>query len=145
MARFQHTVTLVPVPRRWFESCVTTLHDLAESLDADGARLGLPDGRPLPGLVLAEGSHLRPGARYRPVREEDGLHWRVTVKARVEGRSFARPLLPVVTAVMGRRARRAFAESLDGAARQWNARLPELVRKQGEEPRAELTDALLAP
>ncbi|MFH9730115.1 hypothetical protein [Streptomyces sp. NPDC017260] len=264
MARFQHTVTLAPVPRRWFESCVSTLHDLAESLDADGTRLRLPDGRLLPGLVLSEGSHLRPGTRYRPVREQDGQpdadqtvtvlawdrhretalevvsldgdpahraqsacvlrlvsaarprearlsatlrasgdkrakylggtvrlrldlgrwwpsaagsgrrsvpaplsgdlahalaratvtvvprpapdgHWRVTVKARVRGRSFARPLLPVVTAVMGRRARRAFAEALDGAARQWNARLPELVLKQGEELRAELAEALLVP
>ncbi|MFB6550546.1 hypothetical protein [Streptomyces sp. NPDC056405] len=264
MARLQHTVTLAPVPRRWFESCVTTLHDLAEGLDVEGARLRLPDGRPLPGLVLSEGSHLRPGARYRPVNEKDGqpdadqavtvlawdrhretalevgtldddpahraestcvlrlvnaarprearlsatlrtsgekrskylggtvrLHldlgawwpsaagrgrrplaapltgtlthalaratvtvvprpapdgrWRVTVKVRVRGRSFARPLLPVAMAVTGRRAHRAFAEALDDAAREWNGRLPALVRKEGEELRAELTGALLAP
>ncbi|MFJ7768620.1 hypothetical protein ACIQ1J_09470 [Streptomyces sp. NPDC097107] len=44
MARFEHTVTLAPVSRRWFESCVTTLHDLAEGLDAEGACLRLPDG-----------------------------------------------------------------------------------------------------
>ncbi|XKK61710.1 hypothetical protein HFP71_01930 [Streptomyces sp. ARC32] len=55
MARFQHTVILAPVPRRWFESCVATLHDLAEDTDAEGACLRLPDGRPLPGLVLARG------------------------------------------------------------------------------------------
>jgi hypothetical protein len=71
MARFQHTVTLAPVPRRWFESCVVTLHDLAESLEADGARLRLPDGRRLPEPLLTEGSHLRPGARYHP-EDDDG-------------------------------------------------------------------------
>ncbi|MGP4052705.1 hypothetical protein [Streptomyces sp. 2A115] len=70
MARFQHTVTLAPVPRRWFESCVVTLHDLAESIEADGARLRLPDGRRLPELLLTEGSHLRPGARYHPENDD---------------------------------------------------------------------------
>ena len=259
MARFQHTVTLAPVPRRWFESCVATLHDLAEDTDAEGARLRLPDGRPLPGLVLAHGRHLRPGARYRPVDEEsgepdadqcvtvlawdrrretalevvtvdgaadhparlgcaltltsaerprevslsatltpserekylggtgrvhldlgrwwqatgDGRHpsraplsgtlthalarvgvtvvprpapdgrWLVTVKIRVGGRSFARPLLPLAAALLGRRARRACAESLDRAAAAWNAQVPALVRKDRERLRAALTDALL--
>ncbi|WP_261401008.1 hypothetical protein [Streptomyces salinarius] len=266
MARFQHTVTLAPMPRRWFESCVATLHDLAEDTDAEdtsaeGARLRLPDGRPLPGLVLAQGRHLRPGARYRPVNAEngepdadqcvtvlawdrrretalevvtvdgapdhparldcalrltsaerpreaalsavltptggkwekylggtgrvhldlgrwwqatgDGRHpsraplsgtlthalarvgvtvvprpgpdgrWLVTVKMRVRGRSFARPLLPLAAALLGRRARRACAESLDRAATAWNAQVPALVRKDRERLRAELTDALL--
>ncbi|MFA3878117.1 hypothetical protein ABS735_31440 [Streptomyces sp. MMCC 100] len=263
MARFQHTVTLVPVPRRWFESCVATLHDLAEGTDVEGARLRLPDGRPLPGLVLAQGRHLRPGARYRPVNEKDGEpdadqcltvlawdrrretalevvtveddpshparldcvlrltsaerpreallsatlrpsdgkrekylggtgrahldlgrwwqatsdgrhpsraplsgtlthalarvtvtvvpcpapdgRWRVTVKARVRGRSVARPLLPLAAAVMGRRARRAWAEALERAAAAWNAQVPALVRKDGERLSAELADALLGP
>jgi hypothetical protein len=71
--------------------------------------------------------------------------WRVTVKARLKGRSFARPLLPVVMAVVGRRAHRAFAEALDSAAEQWNAQAPGLVHKEGELLRAELTRALLAP
>ncbi|MFD6736329.1 hypothetical protein ACWHA6_00380 [Streptomyces anthocyanicus] len=263
MARFQHTVTLAPVPRRWFESCVGALHDLAEGTDAEGGRLTLPDGRPLPGLVLAEGRHPEPGARYRPVNEEDGepdadqcltvlardrrgetalevvthdddpdhparlvcalgltsverpreawltatLHsaggkrakylggtgrlsldlgrwwqatshgrhparaplggtlthalvrvsvtvvprpapdgrWRVTVKARIRGRSFARPLLPLAAAVLGRRARRAGAEALERAAVAWNAQVPALVRKDGERLSAELADALLGP
>ncbi|MFJ3361222.1 hypothetical protein [Streptomyces anthocyanicus] len=263
MARFQHTVTLAPVPRRWFESCVAALHDLAEGTDAEGGRLTLPDGRPLPGLVLAEGRHPEPGARYRPVNEEDGepdadqcltvlardrrgetalevvthdddpdhparlvcalgltsverpreawltatLHsaggkrakylggtgrlsldlgrwwqatshgrhparaplggtlthalvrvsvtvvprpapdgrWRVTVKARIRGRSFARPLLPLAAAVLGRRARRAGAEALERAAVAWNAPVPALVRKDGERLSAELADALLGP
>ncbi|MFE5602073.1 hypothetical protein ACFQ8O_23150 [Streptomyces coelicoflavus] len=263
MARFQHTVSLAPVPRRWFESCVATLHDLAEDTDAEGAFLRLPDGRPLPGLVLAQGRHLRPGARYRPVNEKNGEpdadqcvtvlawdrrretalevvtvdddpdrparldcalgltsaerprearlsatlrssggkgatylggtarahldlggwwqaaghgrrpsraplsgtlthalarvtvtvvprpapdgRWRVTVKARVRGRSVARPLLPLAAAVLGGRARRACAEALDRAAAAWNAQVPELVRKDGERLRAELADALLGP
>ncbi|WP_328564335.1 hypothetical protein [Streptomyces coelicoflavus] len=263
MARFQHTVTLAPVPRRWLESCVAALHDLAEGTDVEGARLRLPDGRLLPGPVLAEGRHLRPGARYRPVNEKDGrpdpdqcvtvlawdrrretalevvtvdddpdhparldcvlgltsaerprevslsatLHpsggkrqkhlggtgrahldlgrwwqatghgrhparaplsgtlahtlvrvtvtvvprpapdgsWRVTVKARVRGRSVARPLLPLAAAVLGHRARRAFAEALDRAAAAWNTQVPDLVRKDGERLRAELADALLDP
>ncbi|CAM5434042.1 putative protein OS=Streptomyces tendae OX=1932 GN=GUR47_05500 PE=4 SV=1 [Streptomyces tendae] len=263
MARFQHTVTLVPVPRRWWESCVAALYDLAEGTDAEEGRLRLPDGRPLPGVVLARGRHLAPGAQYRPVREEDGepdadqcltvvswdrrretalevvtldddpahpvrlvcalgltsaerpraawlsatlrpsgdswakylggtgrLHidlgrwwqatspgrppsraplsgtlthvlarvsvtvvprpapdgrWRVTVRARVRGRSFARPLLPLATAVLGRRARRACADALERAAAAWNAQVPELVRKDGERLGAELADALIGP
>ncbi|WP_282086910.1 hypothetical protein [Streptomyces tendae] len=263
MARFRHTVTLTPVPRRWLESCVAALHDLAEGTDVEGARLRLPDGRPVPGLALLGGRHLGPGARYRPLREEDGepdtdqcltvvswdrrretalevvtvdgdpdrrshlvcalgltsaerpreawlsatlrtnggkrakhlggtgcLHldlgrwwqstghgrhpsraplsgtlthplarvavtveprpapdgrWRVTVRARLKGRSVARPLLPLATAVLGRRARRACAEALDRAAAAWNAQVPELVRKDGERLGAELADALLGP
>ncbi|WP_405954893.1 hypothetical protein [Streptomyces phaeochromogenes] len=70
MARFQHTVTLAPVPRRWFESCVVALHDLAEGIEAEGARLRLPDGRRLPELLLAQGAHLRPGARYHPENDD---------------------------------------------------------------------------
>ncbi|WP_234441574.1 hypothetical protein [Streptomyces sp. WM6386] len=70
MARFQHTVTLAPVPRRWFDSCVITLHDLAESIEAEGARLRLPDGRRMPELLLAQGAHLRPGARYHPENDD---------------------------------------------------------------------------
>ncbi|WCN04822.1 hypothetical protein [Streptomyces sp. M92] len=269
MARFQHTVTLVPVPRRLLESCLGMLHDLAEGTEAegteaDGAALRLPDGRPLTGLVLTEGRHLRPGARYRATggadgrpeteptvtvfawdrrretalevvtQDDDPAHparlacvlgvrsadrpreawlettvrtgagkgakylggtgrlrldlgrwwasaaghgrrssaapvrgtvthalaratvtvvprpapdgrWRVTVKARVRGRSFARPLLPVATAVAGRRAHRAFAEALDGAAAQWNAQVPSMVRKEVEQLRAELTGHLCVP
>ncbi|MEU4979944.1 hypothetical protein [Streptomyces sp. NPDC021969] len=264
MARFQHTVTLAPVPRRWFESCVAALDDLAAGTDVEGGRLTLPDGRPLPGLVLTEGRHLGPGARYRPVNEEDGEpdadqcltvlardrrgetvlevvsldtldddpahrarlvcalgltsverpgkawlsatlrsdggkrakylggagrlrldlgrwwqatshgrhpsraplggtlthalvrvsvtvvprpapdgRWRVTVRARVRGRSFARPLLPLATALLGRRARRAGAEALERAAVAWNAKVPALVRMDGERLSAELADALL--
>ncbi|MEU3899927.1 hypothetical protein [Streptomyces sp. NPDC045251] len=264
MARFQHTVTLVPVPRRLLESCLGMLHDLAEGTEADGAALRLPDGRPLPELVLTEGRHLRPGARYRATggadgrpetgptvtvlawdrrretafevvtQDDDPAHrarlacvlgvrsadrpreawleatvrsgeakgakyfggtgrlrldlgrwwpsaaghgrrssaapvsgtvthalaratvtavprpapdgrWRVTVKARVRGRSFARPLLPVAMAVAGRRAHRAFAEALDGAAAQWNAQVPGLVRKEVEQLRTELTGHLCVP
>lgn len=247
MARFQHTVTLLPVPRRWFESFVVVIHELAESLDDDGQRLRLPDGRYLPGLRLVGGKHLKPGARYdledgnadethgratftilawdrhrrtsvditvrgndpagsepplscrldlktaeRPqqvklsVRLKAGagawskyaeghaeLHldlgrlwssvtgtapfkgpalsgtvkqtlvrarvttitrsthdrfWRVTVRARVKGRSIGRLLLPVVMTVAGRRARTSFVRALDDAARKWNGRIPELVR-----------------
>ncbi|MEU0446892.1 hypothetical protein [Streptomyces tendae] len=262
MARFRHTVTLTPVPRRWLESCVAALHDLAEGTDVDGARLRLPDGRPVPGLVLVRGRHLGPGAQYRPVRDQDGepdadqcltvvswdrrretalevvtldgdpahparlvcalgltsaerpreawlsatlrssgkraeylggtgrLHldlgrwwqatghgrhpsraplsgtlthplarvsvtvvprpapdgrWRVTVRARLSGRSVARPLLPLATAVLGRRARRACAEALDRAAAAWNTQVPELVRKDGERLGTELAEALLGP
>jgi len=256
MTRFQHTVAVAPVPRRWFELCAVMLHDLAESLETQGARLRLPDGRLLPDLLLAEGRHLQPGARYCPESDEDGepdidqaltvlfwdrqretalelltldddadrpgrmactlrltsaerprkaslsakfqtgggrwtkyasgsgrLHldlgkwwssverhgrpsatpltgtldhalahatvtvvprpagdgrWRVTVKVRVKGRSFARVLLPIAMAVTGLRVRKAFAEALDDAAKQWNAQVPGLVRKDMEQLRSEL-------
>ncbi|GAB2958467.1 hypothetical protein GCM10023080_017800 [Streptomyces pseudoechinosporeus] len=261
MARFQHTVILTPVPRRWFESCVVMLHDLAESLEDDGARLRLPDGRPLPELLLTEGRHLQPGARYRhesddadgepdpdaaltvlawdrrretaleivtldddphnpthaacalrltsaerpreaklsgkvrasggrwtkytsgsgrlhldlgkwwpsaagsgrptatpltgtlshalihatvkvvPLPTDDG-RWLLTVKVRVRGRSFARPLLPLTMAVIGRRVRGTFAEALDEAAEEWNRQVPVLVRKDMERVRLELVESL---
>ncbi|WP_234332134.1 hypothetical protein [Streptomyces sp. NRRL F-5650] len=261
MARFEHTVTLAPVPRRWLESCVAALHDLAEDTDTEGGRLLLPDGRPLPGLVLERGRHLRPGARYRSVPVEDGEpeadqcvtvlawdrrrrteleivtveddrghparidcvlgltsaerpreawlsatlstggrkraahlggtgrvdldlagwwqatgagrspsrpplrgtlthalvrvtvtvvprpapdgRWRVTVKARVRGRSFARPLLPLAAAVWGRQARRKGAEALDRAAAAWNVHVPALVGKDADRLRADVAAALL--
>ncbi|MER7962469.1 hypothetical protein [Streptomyces ardesiacus] len=263
MARFEHTVTLAPVPRRWLESCVAMLHDLAQDTEAEAGRLLLPDGRPLPGLVLEQGRHLRPGARYRSVPAEDGEpeadqcvtvlawdrrrktaleivtveddrghpvridcalgltsaerpreaslsatlstsgrkrakylggtgrvdldlagwwqasgtgrrpsraplrgtlthalarvtvtvvprpapdgRWRVTVKARVRGRSFARPLLPLAAAVLGRHARREAAAALDRAAAAWNTHVPALVRKDAGRLRAEVADALLDP
>lgn len=260
MARIQHTVTLTPVPRRWFESCVVTLHDFAESLEAEGARLRLPDGRRLPELLLAGGTHLRPGARYHPENDDGSgpdidrtltilawdrkretalelvtldddpggpahlactlrltsaerprearlsvkvqagggswtkyaggsgrLHldlgrwwpsaggrgrataipltgrldhalaratvtavprpagdgrWRVTIKVRVRGRSFVRPLLPLAMTVMGRRARGAFSKALDDAAKQWNDQVPELVRKDMDQLLLELVESL---
>ncbi len=69
----------------------------------------------------------------------------MTVRARVRGRSVARPLVPLVAAVLGRRARRTCAEALERAAAAWNAQVPELVRKDGERLGAELADALLGP
>lgn len=66
MTRFQHTVTVAAVPRRWFESSVLMLHDLADSVEAEGTRLRLPDGRRLPEVLLVEGGHLHPDARYHP-------------------------------------------------------------------------------
>jgi hypothetical protein len=262
MARFQYTVTLAPVPRRWFESCVVALHDLAESLEAEGERLALPDGRHVPDVFLAEGGHLRQGARYHPEKDDgggpdsdrtltvlawdrrretavevvtldddpDGLghmacafrltsaerprevrvsaklragggkgtkyaeggarvhvdldkwwrtaagegrpastpvtgrldhalararatavarpagdgRWRVTVRVRVKGRSFMRPLLPIAMVAFGRRARAAFAEALDRAARQWNDRVPELVRTDPRELPREIIASLFA-
>lgn len=263
MARFQHTVTLVPVPRHWFESCVVMLHDLAESIEVDGTRLRLPDGRPVPELFLVAGRHLRRGARYHPESDEPGepdldhtltvlawdrrretalevvslvddphhpvhvactlrltsaerprqvklsvtfgtgggrwgkytsgtggLHldldrwwpstaglgrstampltgtfhhtlsrtavtvvprpagdgrWRVTVKARVRGRSFARVLLPVAMALAGSRARKAFGDALDDAAKHWNTQVAGLVHKDMEQLRLELVGSLFEP
>ncbi|MCT2592600.1 hypothetical protein LHJ74_22265 [Streptomyces sp. N2-109] len=73
MARFRHRVTIVPVPRRWFEAYLLMLHDLAESVRAepDGA-LRLSDGRAVPEVRLAHGEHLRPGTRYEAQPEADG-------------------------------------------------------------------------
>ncbi|MBQ0826374.1 hypothetical protein [Streptomyces tagetis] len=261
MARLQHTVTLTPLPRPWFVSLVAAFHDVAESLEADGERMRLPDGRPAD-LLLTEGRHLRPGARYRTpgedgvrpadgdpvvtltawdrrretaveavVVEEDGgrrtvfageaglraadrprdawlsgslrssgkgarylgggaearvdldrwwsaaagrgpllggpplrgtlthalAHatvtvvprpaddgdWSVTVRVRLRGRSFARPLLPLVLLFLGRRLRTDFAARLDDAAREWNARLPALLRQDAGRLRADIADGLV--
>ncbi|MEV7892158.1 hypothetical protein ACWD3I_48750 [Streptomyces sp. NPDC002817] len=236
------------------------LHDLAESLEAEGTRLRLPDGRRLPELLLAEGGHLLPGARYHRRTDDDSgpdldatvailawdrkrrtavelvvldgdpdspgsmtcalwlasgerpraaslsvkwragggrwtsyavgdgrLHldlgewwssaagggrlaaapltgrldhglarasltvvprpaddgrWRVTVTARVKGRSFTRPLVPLAMTVVGRRAHGIFAKALDDAARQWNNRVPEMVRQDTQQLHLKITESL---
>ncbi|WP_199825442.1 hypothetical protein VM636_00580 [Streptomyces sp. SCSIO 75703] len=261
MARLQHTVTLASLPRPWFASLVAAFHDVAETLDADGGRLRLPDGRPAD-LLLTEGRHLIPGARYRApgeegarpdggdpvvtltawdrrrataveavaVEEEGGRRtviavaaglraadrprelwcsgtlrssgrgarylggggearvdldrwwsaaagrgllpggpplrgtlthalaratvtavprpaadgdWNVTVRVRFRGRSFARPLLPLGMLFLGRRLRTAFAARLDDAAREWNAQVPALVRRDAARLRADIADGLV--
>jgi len=262
MVRLRHTVTVAAVPRRWFESSVRALHDVAEGIEAEGTRLRLPDGRWLPELLLVEGGHLRPGACYHPRNDDnsgpdpdvtvtilswdrkrrtavelvvldddpdgpghvactlslasgerpreaslsvtlragggtwakyaagtgrlrldlgkwwssaagrglpkataftgkfdhalasptlsvvpcpaDDGRWRVTVTARVKGRSFARLLLPLAMTIIGRRVRGVFAKALDDAAREWNSQVPELVRKDAEQLQSEIGEALVA-
>ncbi|MGY5627876.1 hypothetical protein ACW7N6_02320 [Streptomyces sp. UC1A3] len=238
MARFQHTVTLAPVPRRLLESCVGTLHDLAEDTRAqdtaaeDAGAEDAADGRSRTGptftvlawdrrretavevvtedhgpdhrvrLVCALGvrsaarpreawltatlrtgggkgrNHLEGTARLRldlggwwqatggrrrtaasplsgtlthalaratvtaaPQPAPDG-RWRETVRARVRGRSFARPLLAVAALLLRARARRTFAEALDDAAERWNAHVPAWVDAGESGLRATLTDAV---
>ncbi|MET7370171.1 hypothetical protein ABZS61_30720 [Streptomyces sp. NPDC005566] len=67
MARFDHTVAVVPVDRAWFEECASLVLDAAESTQVRGGRivLGGGDGPPVPGARLLKGRHLRPGARYK--------------------------------------------------------------------------------
>ncbi|MFI1185549.1 hypothetical protein [Streptomyces californicus] len=65
MARLAHTVTVAPLDRGWFEEATDTLVDLLDSSRAvrDGSVL-LADGRPVAGLRLLRGRHLRAGAQY---------------------------------------------------------------------------------
>jgi hypothetical protein len=61
MARYRHTVTLEPIPRRWFDGCVELGHEtLGEFLGARGDPVD-------PEFRLIEGAALRPGARYGAV------------------------------------------------------------------------------
>ncbi|KYK17183.1 hypothetical protein AUW26_01020 [Streptomyces sp. CC71] len=66
----------------------------------------------------------------------------MTVRARVRGRSFARPLLAVAALLLRARARRTFAEALDDAAERWNAHVPAWVDAGESGLRATLTDAV---
>jgi hypothetical protein len=70
MVRFQHTVALEPVPRRWFEELVVMLYELVQESSAEGERISLADGRVLPGIRLVKGRHRRPGAVYEIEDEE---------------------------------------------------------------------------
>lgn len=67
---------------------------------------------------------------------------RVTVRARVRGRSFARPLLAVAALLLRARARRTVAEALDDAAERWNAHVPAWVDAGEAGLRATPTDAV---
>ncbi|GGS12891.1 hypothetical protein F2B00_14405 [Streptomyces parvus] len=65
MARFAHTVTVAALDRGWFEEAAGTLVDLLDaSREGPGGSVVLADGRPVEGLRLLKGRHLRPGARY---------------------------------------------------------------------------------
>ncbi|MEV8007560.1 hypothetical protein AB0P10_33535 [Streptomyces parvus] len=68
MARFAHTVTVAALDRGWFEEAAGTLVDLLDaSREGPGGSVVLADGRPVEGLRLLKGRHLRPGARYGEV------------------------------------------------------------------------------
>ncbi|WP_326598678.1 hypothetical protein [Streptomyces sp. NBC_01803] len=65
MARLRHTIVLEPIGRRRVDSAVGVVHDIAESVRADGdGTLIAGDGRPVVEVTLTDGEHLRPGARY---------------------------------------------------------------------------------
>ncbi|MFC8697489.1 hypothetical protein [Streptomyces parvus] len=71
MARFAHTVTVAALDRGWFEEAAGTLVDLLDaSREGPGGSVVLADGRPVEGLRLLKGRHLRPGARYGEVPAE---------------------------------------------------------------------------
>ncbi|MET8728240.1 hypothetical protein ABZV81_13830 [Streptomyces parvus] len=68
MARFAHTVTVAALDRGWFEEAAGALVDLLDaSREGPGGSVVLADGRPVEGLRLLKGRHLRPGARYGEV------------------------------------------------------------------------------
>ncbi|WP_032763699.1 hypothetical protein [Streptomyces sp. CNS654] len=68
MARFAHTVTVAALDRGWFEEAAGALVDLLDaSREGPGGSVVLADGRPVEGLRLLRGRHLRPGARYGEV------------------------------------------------------------------------------
>ncbi|MFI0872854.1 hypothetical protein ACH4TM_00345 [Streptomyces parvus] len=68
MARFAHTVTVAALDRGWFEEAAGALVDLLDaSREGPGGSVVLTDGRPVEGLRLLKGRHLRPGARYGEV------------------------------------------------------------------------------
>ncbi len=64
MTRFSHVVTLEPVPRRWFDQSVATLHETIGSLRPEGDGFVAEDGRTVSAVKLVEGRHANPGARY---------------------------------------------------------------------------------
>ncbi|MFI1222714.1 MULTISPECIES: hypothetical protein [unclassified Streptomyces] len=72
MARFEHTVTLAPLDRGWFEEAAEALVGLLDaSRERDGAIL-LADGRAVVGIRLLKGRHLQPGAQYASTPEPAG-------------------------------------------------------------------------
>ncbi|MFD1831274.1 hypothetical protein ACFSJS_16635 [Streptomyces desertarenae] len=71
MPSLRHTVTLEPVPRRWVEDVVVSLHRLLEELHPENGVLHF-EGDPVPGIRHTAGRHLAPGARYEVVGSEGG-------------------------------------------------------------------------
>ncbi|MGY3204654.1 hypothetical protein [Streptomyces sp. TE5632] len=71
MVSLSHTVVLAPVPRAWFVDALAVLVESAENSRAEEGRVLLPDGRTLPDVRLTEGRHLRPGAVYDVVLDEN--------------------------------------------------------------------------
>ncbi|MGP3732840.1 DUF6299 family protein [Streptomyces sp. GDS52] len=71
MVSLSHTVVLAPVPRAWFVDALAVLVESAESGRAEEGQMLLPDGRVLSDMRLVEGRHLRPGAVYDVVLDEN--------------------------------------------------------------------------
>ncbi|MFJ8883176.1 hypothetical protein ACIRJR_07165 [Streptomyces sp. NPDC102402] len=64
MARLHRAVVVTAVDRDRFEECAALLLDIAESTRTGRGGALLQDGRPVPGVRLVKGRHLRAGARY---------------------------------------------------------------------------------
>ncbi|MFD5318133.1 hypothetical protein [Streptomyces sp. NPDC127098] len=65
MARLRHTLALASVDRGRVESFTAVVHEVLESLRAEGGTLVAADGRPVRAARLVAGEHLSPGARYQ--------------------------------------------------------------------------------
>ncbi|MGW4567668.1 hypothetical protein ACWEN3_36560, partial [Streptomyces sp. NPDC004561] len=71
MVSMNHTVVVRPVPYARLVDALAVVRTLVEESRVEGPRLVLPDGQPIPGVRLARGRHLRPGAEYLLSDEED--------------------------------------------------------------------------
>ncbi|MFJ2900041.1 hypothetical protein ACIO87_34875 [Streptomyces sp. NPDC087218] len=64
MTSFHHSVVVRPLEPGRLRELIGILCDFAESTRAGGGQVLLEDGRPVAGVRLLKGRHLRPGARY---------------------------------------------------------------------------------
>ncbi|MBL3669839.1 hypothetical protein JL475_28420 [Streptomyces sp. M2CJ-2] len=71
MVSLSHTVVLAPVPRAWLVDALAAVVESGESSSVEAGRVLLPDGGVLPDVRLIEGRHLRPGAVYDAVLDEN--------------------------------------------------------------------------
>ncbi|MEW2522237.1 hypothetical protein [Actinacidiphila alni] len=72
MSVLRHSVSVVALSVERLHEVTGLVLDLAESSRSRGEEVLLEDGRPVEGLRLVEGRHLRPGARYELVDDAAG-------------------------------------------------------------------------
>lgn len=100
-------------------------------------------GGPGTAPITASAEHVFAVARVtisqRPTTES---RWEVQVKVKLRGRSVLRPLAALVMLFAAGEMRKSFREALTEFAAKWNAEIPRLLRKNSDELRAMLIDAI---
>lgn len=89
MAVLRHSVTVTALTPDRLRELTASAFDLAQTTRDRGEEIVLADGRPVPGVRLVKGRHLRPGARYDIAAADDAHTLTVHVRQWKRGTAVA--------------------------------------------------------